>query len=266
MKSVRAAAGSARRAGAAVLLAAAACAPATPASVPAPDPPGGTLRGTVTYRERMALPADAVVDVWITDVSPGVTIQVLTGEARVETKGRPVPIPFEVAFDRARLAPDHDYAVKAAIRAGDETLFESVGNVLVLTKGRPSSVALVLAKPGGTDRAADALTGTSWTLAAVGGAPALAGVAATLEFPEAGRAAGKASCNRFSGAVTVAGSSLRFGALAVTRMACPGGAMEQESKVLAAFHDAERFELRGGELLVFAKAAEPVLRFSPSPR
>ena len=39
---------------------------------------------------------------------------------------------------------------------------------------------------------------------------------------------GSTGCNRFVGSYTMSDSSLRFGSIATTRMACPGS-MEQES-------------------------------------
>ena len=64
------------------------------------------------------------------------------------------------------------------------------------------------------------LAGTSWKLEDLGGTPALAGVEVTLEFPEAGKASGRASCNRFMGTVEISGPSIKFGPLAATKMAC----------------------------------------------
>ena len=104
----------------------------------------GVVKGRVSYRERVALPPDAVVDLWIMDVSSGIVAQVITAEASVPTEGRQVPIPFEVRYDPARIAADHPYGIRAVIRAGGRTMFESEEPVLVITQGNPTDVDLWL--------------------------------------------------------------------------------------------------------------------------
>ncbi len=85
--------------------------------------------------------------------------------------------------------------------------------------------------------------------------------APTLEFPAEGQAAGNASCNRFTGPVTVAGDSVTFGPLAVTRMACPEAVMSQESAYLEALGKAERFRMEGPFLYIYSVGREEPLRF-----
>ena len=107
---------------------------------------GGVVRGTVAYRERIALPPDAVVEVWITDVSPLILIQALVAETTVHPEGRQVPLPFELRYDPSRIEPDHDYAVKAAIRSGGRILFQTETAYPVITKGNPTQVELWLVR------------------------------------------------------------------------------------------------------------------------
>jgi putative lipoprotein len=117
------------------------------ASADAETPPsaGSVVRGTVSYREKIALTPDAEIDLWITDTTPGLmTAAVLIAEATVRCEGRQVPIPFELSFDAKRIDPAHTYGLKAAIRRGGEVLFESEEAVSVITQGNPSKVALWL--------------------------------------------------------------------------------------------------------------------------
>ena len=104
------------------------------------------------------------------------------------------------------------------------------------------------------------LVGTSWRLEDFPGTPVLDSAAPTLEFPAEGQAAGSASCNRFSGPVTVAGDSITFGPLAVTRMACPEAVMRQESAYLEALGKAERFRVEGPFLYIYISGREEPLR------
>lgn len=107
------------------------------------------------------------------------------------------------------------------------------------------------------------LPGTSWKLEDLGGTPALSTVEATLEFPEAGKASGRASCNRFMGSVEISGQSIKFGPLAATKMAClDDAATAQETKYLEALQNAERFAFDGPALLIYATGIERPLRFA----
>jgi len=107
------------------------------------------------------------------------------------------------------------------------------------------------------------LPGTEWVLQDLAGTPALANVKATLAFPETGRAAGNASCNRFMGSVEISGDMIKFGALASTRMACADNAVSsQETEYLKALGAAKRFEWKEPTLLIYAQGYEKPLRFT----
>ena len=73
------------------------------ALAPAAD---GVLRGSVTYRERIALPPDATVEVWIVDASPGMMIQAILAQTTVAAEGRQVPIRFELPYPRERVVAE----------------------------------------------------------------------------------------------------------------------------------------------------------------
>jgi putative lipoprotein len=211
----------------------------------------------------MALPPDAVVDVWIADVSPMIVAQALLAETSVSTGGRQVPIPFELRYDSSRVVADHDYALKAAIRSAGEILFATDTGALVITKGNPTEVQLWAARAaGGQGEERVVLQGTAWRLEDLGGEGALDTAEATLEFPEAGRVAGSGSCNRFFGSVEIQGESIRFGQMGSTRMSCEEAVNNQESKYLRALGSAERFVLEAQSLLIYCTGMERPLRFT----
>jgi putative lipoprotein len=222
------------------------------------------VRGTVAYRERMALPPDAEIEAWITDTSPGIQVQAVLGRATVGANGRQVPIPFEIEVDPARVAASHTYGIRAAIRSRGTTLFETPEPVPVLTQGAPSEVQLLLqrAASGAAGKpTTTVLAGTKWRLVQMDGKPALTERPATLEFVDATHVAGSGSCNRFTGAVQVTGSSIRFGPLAATRMACPGATDTQEKQYFEALQGATRFAEDGPALLVYHGESSAPLRF-----
>ena len=64
--------------------------------------------------------------------------------------------------------------------------------------------------------------------------------------PRAGHVTGSGGCNRFTGGYESGAGTLRFGALASTRMACP--AMDTETEFLKALEGTRRFRLAGRHL------------------
>ncbi|MEQ1759824.1 MAG: YbaY family lipoprotein [Vicinamibacterales bacterium] len=105
----------------------------------------GLLSGTVSYREQTALPTDAVVEVWITDVSEEALALPIVAEIAFLTDGRQVPLPFEVHYDPNRLDPARTYGARAVIRYNGAILFSSAMPTPVLTRGNPAQVDLVVA-------------------------------------------------------------------------------------------------------------------------
>ena len=109
------------------------------------------------------------------------------------------------------------------------------------------------------------LWGTAWRLENLAGAGVLNQVQATLEFPSEGQANGNGSCNRFNGVVTAEGNTIQFGGIAATRKACAEAAMRQEDAYFAALREAERFELGGQSLSIYARNRPEPLRFVAGP-
>jgi putative lipoprotein len=108
------------------------------------------VTGTVTYRERIALPATAVVKVRVVDVSRADAPAVSLGEQSIETAGRQAPFEFSVAYDPARIDERMSYAVQARIEADGKLLFISDQHYPVITRGAARHLNLVLKAVGGS--------------------------------------------------------------------------------------------------------------------
>jgi len=89
----------------------------TAAMQPAPDS-NVTLSGTVFYRERIALPADARLAVRTSDVSLMDVAAPVIAEIEIATEGRQVPLAFSLNYNAARIDPRGRYAVSARITEG----------------------------------------------------------------------------------------------------------------------------------------------------
>lgn len=108
----------------------------------------------------------------------------------------------------------------------------------------------------GTAFDAASVQGATWELVSLAGTPVLpAANKPTLAFPQPGRIAGSASCNRYSGAarITAEGKLVLAApnAIAVTRMACAEAALnEQEMRFLQLLGSAGQMKLEGDRLSI----------------
>jgi len=103
------------------------------------------LTGSVAYRERITLPADAVIDVQLIDASVADIAAQTVAEGLINAEGRQVPVPFTLTYDPAKIVPGNRYSVRATIRSGDGMLmFSTTQTYPVLTHGASSKVNLLL--------------------------------------------------------------------------------------------------------------------------
>ena len=79
--------------------------------------PQTVIQGTGSYRERIALPPEAVFEAVIADVSRADALSDELGSVRIEAPGQ-VPIRFEIPYDASTIKEGHRYAVRARITVG----------------------------------------------------------------------------------------------------------------------------------------------------
>jgi putative lipoprotein len=108
------------------------------------DPVTAEVSGTVTYRERIALPPTATVKVKLVDVSRADAPAIALGEQLIDTAGRQVPFSFVIRYDPGRIDPRHTYAVQARIENGGTLLFISDQQYPVITRDAPDRVEITL--------------------------------------------------------------------------------------------------------------------------
>jgi len=217
------------------------------------------ITGSVAYRERIALPPDAVVQVRLDDASQPEAPPTLVAETTVPTAGKQVPISFELPYRAADILPNRRYVVRAKIVAGGRTLFSSKTPYPVLTRGAPMKLEILVEQSGGGRPARPkpaaggaGLEGVEWTLVALGSTPA-------IEQPERQNAhfvlnaeqkslSGSTGCNRFAGSFELVGERLSLIPGGMTRMACPEDVMRQEQAFLEALKAATGYRITAGSL------------------
>ena len=113
-------------------------------------PERSTVTGTVTYRQKIALPPDAVLTVRIEDVSLADAPAEVLGEQVIETKGAQVPIAFNVAYDADKIEANHTYSLRTRIEDGSgKLLFINDTSIPVITQGNPVQDIEVVVVPAG---------------------------------------------------------------------------------------------------------------------
>ena len=120
------------------------------ASAGGTDPNAGaasaTVTGSVSYRERIALPADALVVVQLRDVSLMDVAAKLISEQTIKPQ-HSVPIPFSLAYDPGEIDERMTYVLFASIRSEGRLLFVTDRSYQVLTRGHPHHIDLILVQP-----------------------------------------------------------------------------------------------------------------------
>jgi putative lipoprotein len=113
--------------------------------------PQGVLTGNVLYRERIALPPDARIDVRLEDVTRADAPADVLAEQTIAADGRQVPIPFELRYPPSRIEANHRYSVRASIRAPNgELMFTTTTRHAVLERGvADQNVTILLQRAGG---------------------------------------------------------------------------------------------------------------------
>lgn len=102
----------------------------------APNPPSrlSTIVGEVTYRERVALPANSVVEVRLLDITDNPRFPRVLSDEIIENP-RNVPVSFRLNFDGDQIDQRRSYAVEAQIWSRGRLEWSTTTPVPVITRG-----------------------------------------------------------------------------------------------------------------------------------
>ena len=121
--------------------------PAAPADMGrAAAPPAGltSVSGTVTYRERVALPPTAVVTVQLVDAARADAPATVLAEQVIETQGRQIPIGFSLTVPAAAVAPPARLLLQAHITVDGAMRFATRQAVPVPYEGLARPIELLV--------------------------------------------------------------------------------------------------------------------------
>ncbi len=232
---------------------------------PTKETRAATLSGTVTYREKIALPEGSLIEVQIRDVSREDAETDPIAGVSIVTRGENVPIGFVVDYNPALIKPDRSYAVFSRIYVANELRWITDSVVPFLDNGNPIGNAdLVLAATGaaaeGTIGYSD-LDGKSFKITSFDGVDVPEGANYTMEFRDGGVYA--KVCNSMFGGVSLMDGKIS-GILAATEMFCigPEGIMDIEDAVKNIFDVGASVTLSGETLTLSGDSGTLILNQS----
>lgn len=201
-----------------------------------------TLDGTVTYRERMALPPSAIVEVRLVDVSlvdaPSTTI------ARTSLKGRrQVPIRYRLRFDDASIKAGRRYALQARITVDGRLWFTTTTHHAIFAGGADNTDILVERVRQAPRAEAVSHPSGRWLAEDIRQGGVIDRLQTVIEITSDGKVSGTGGCNRISGTASIRGDKMTFGPIVSTEMACAPAAMDQERKFFAALGDVRAWRI-----------------------
>jgi putative lipoprotein len=217
------------------------------------------VKGEAVYRERIALPPNAVLSVQLADVSLADAPAAIIGEQKVSPAGQ-VPISFEIKFDSSMIRPRMTYALQARITVDNRLMFisDTSHQVDPLTDA-PQTILLKMVPQASADLGL--VFGQSWVVEYVDGIGAIADPKATLRISETGKAGGSGPCNVYFATAKVEGQSIAISNIGSTFKACAPEVMAEEKAMFDALAKASSFRIDDGKLIIADKDNRDILRF-----
>ncbi len=219
--------------------------------------PSSNLTGTVTYRERIALPPKATVIVSLSRYnSQG---QSLVSELTLVLSDRQVPVDFVLPYNLGGTEKGETYGLTARILDGSTVLFESEKAEMVISNKKfKADLHLVRAIPVPSSWK---MEDREWTLRWMEGKEIKAERPPTLRFvPTGNRVEAFAGVNRMGGSYQLDGSLLQVDPGAMTKMGGPPELMDLEQNFVRLLPLVNRQSVEEGEL-VLRRGEVELLRF-----
>lgn len=226
-----------------------------------------TLRGTVTYGERIALPPGATLAVELVDLATAGEPARIRAEAPI-VAGQ-MPLTFTLSFDDRMIEVGHDYGLVAEI-SSDGTVWFRNTNPYALDPLQPEELVAVVTTSTGTATtttppppevaATPPILDITWRAESIGGEAVVENADTTLSIERDMRAGGRGGCNSYFAQAELEGKRLRFSAVAATQMACQSAEIaEQESRFFAALAATRFWRIRDGKLVLLDAGGRAVV-------
>jgi putative lipoprotein len=234
---------------------------------PAAQAETATVEVTVGYRERIALPPDAQLEVELLDVSRADAKATRIASQRFAVTG--VPMTVALSFDPALARDGTRFALAAVIWSGDRQVFALVQPQMLPEGPGAGPVEVTLAmvpEPAAEAGSAFPVQGIAWRVTEVMGAPWDGDDPATLAIDDTMQFSIFGGCNRYVGQVRIAGREIAFPPdFAGTLMACPDAVEAQERAFLDALRRVTQHVRYGAGLVLMDAGGTALMHFEQAP-
>jgi putative lipoprotein len=102
------------------------------------------IAGSIVYRQRVALPRGAQVEVAIMDASRKDAPAAIVGRSEIALHGQQVPLPFHVSYDETAIDLDHRYVMRVQISVNGRLRWVNDSSVPVITNAPTRGVVVVV--------------------------------------------------------------------------------------------------------------------------
>lgn len=231
-----------------------------------------TLSGQVTYRERIALPEAATLEIQLIDqtlptLPPRLDVKAPIGAGQV-------PLSFNLGFEDLVILPNHSYALIATIAVPEGVMFRNA-EPYVLNPLAPAQPVLIVTnrfvidanQPTASSEpqpatAEPAILETTWAATSIAGTPVLTRSHPTLSIGADMRAGGSTGCNSWFAQAELHGDAIHLGQIGATLMACSEPLAAQEKAFAELLSQSARWQVSGDTLTLFGVDGTALLVFS----
>lgn len=181
-----------------------------------------TVTGDVVYRERLLMPAGAVLTVSLVDLAAP-TVDIVSARAVTGDRGT-VPFRFTLNFEDGLLRADRSYGLRAEIESADgKYWFRTPSPTAIDAASIAAPIVLMTAFQGPKPSPVDAFSkffDAELQAASIAGGKVVTGHPPVFRIAADMRASGNGGCNDWFAQAELVGTSLAFSPVAATRMAC----------------------------------------------
>lgn len=215
---------------------------------------GGTVTGSATYLQKIALHPGTTLTVSLLDISladaPAKTL------ASKEYVVDAVPVAFSLDYDDTEIDARFTYSIDAEMRHDDELIFRSTTIVPVITNGAPNHVDIVLEMIRVSELP---LEDTFWEIQSILGKEITTDRKPTIRFAKDSVVAIDTTCNKMSGKIAIESQTVTFAEnMMSTLMACPDPYNSLEIEIKSALPSITNYHARSAVMEFLNEANEVV--------
>ncbi|TLU61351.1 META domain-containing protein [Thalassotalea litorea] len=256
-----------------------------------------TLNGEVWYRERITLPDNIHLEVYLEDVAKMDVAATIISSKHYDRLGPP-PWSFELEYDPNLINDKGRYMIRARVMEEQRLRFINMQLVEAFPTGKEGPVRVLVqqvaspAQSGSSMQSGDlsensdqqspetepqqandpsqlsalSLASSEWMLEEMDGKKVQIHVSEsqthlTIDDKEQ-RIGGNSGCNIFNGSYQLDGEKITLGPLISTRMACQQSIMQTEQTYLAALQSVRFYQRQDNRLILLDQHRKPVLTFN----